>query len=228
MTQAVETPSRFVPLSGYVERPADEMRERASAFLNEAQRRRTVRDFSERPVPRDVIEMCVLAAGTAPNGAHRQPWRFVIVSDPEIKRAIRVAAEEEEKEFYAGRAPDDWLEALAPLGTHAAKPFLEKAPYLVVVFAESYAVKEGGEKSKNYYVTESVGIATGMLITAIHQAGLVSLTHTPSPMGFLNEILERPENERPFLILVVGYPAPDATVPQLRRKSLDEIATFIE
>ena len=228
MTQAVETPSRFVPLSGYVERPADEMRERASAFLNEAQHRRTVRDFSERPVPRDVIEMCVLAAGTAPNGAHRQPWRFVIVSDPEIKRVIRVAAEEEEKEFYAGRAPDDWLEALAPLGTHAAKPFLEQAPYLVVVFAESYAVKEGGEKSKNYYVTESVGIATGMLITAIHQAGLVSLTHTPSPMGFLNEILERPENERPFLILVVGYPAPDATVPQLRRKSLDEIATFIE
>ena len=228
MTQAVETPSRFVPLSGYVERPADEMRERASAFLSEAQRRRTVRDFSERPVPRDVIEMCVLAAGTAPNGAHRQPWRFVIVSDPEIKRAIRVAAEEEEKEFYAGRAPDDWLEALTPLGTHAEKPFLEKAPYLVVIFAESYAVKEGGEKSKNYYVTESVGIATGMLITAVHRAGLVSLTHTPSPMGFLNELLERPENERPFLILVVGYPAPDATVPQLRRKSLDDIATFIE
>ena len=224
----METPPRFVPLSGYVERPADEMRERASTFLNEAQLRRTVRDFSERPVPRDVIEMCVLAAGTAPNGAHRQPWHFVIVSDPEIKRAIRVAAEEEEKEFYAGRAPDDWLEALAPLGTHAAKPFLEKAPYLVVVFAESYAVKEGGEKSKNYYVTESVGIATGMLITAIHRAGLVSLTHTPSPMGFLNEILERPENERPFLILVVGYPAPDATVPKLGRKALDEIATFIE
>ena len=224
----METPPRFVPLSGYVEHPADEMREPASAFLSDVQRRRTVRDFSERPVPRDVIEMCVLAAGTAPNGAHRQPWHFVIVSDPEIKRAIREAAEEEEKEFYGGRAPDDWLEALAPLGTHAAKPFLERAPYLVVVFAESYAVKEGGEKSKNYYVTESVGIATGMLITAIHRAGLVSLTHTPSPMGFLNEILERPENERPFLILVVGYPAADATVPQLRRKSLDEIATFIE
>ncbi len=224
----MERPSGLVPLSSYVELPADEMRERASAFLNEAQRRRTVRDFSERPIPRDIIEMCILAAGTAPNGAHRQPWRFVVVSAPEIKRAIRAAAEEEEKAFYGGRAPADWLEALAPLETDDAKPFLEKAPYLVVVFAESYAVKEGGEKSKNYYVTESVGIATGMLITAIHQAGLVSLTHTPSPMGFLNEILERPENERPFLILVVGYPAPDATVPQLRRKSLDEIATFIE
>ncbi len=219
---------RFVPLPGYVEFPANEMRERASAFLEEVQRRRTVRDFSDRPVPRDVIEMCVLTAGTAPNGAHRQPWRFVVVSNQKIKRAIRVAAEEEEKEFYAGRAPDDWLEALEPLGTHEAKPFLEKAPYLIVVFAESYSIGEGGERSKNYYVTESVGIATGLLITAIHRAGLVCLTHTPSPMGFLNEVLERPTNERPFLILVVGYPAPDATVPNLQRKSLDEIATFIE
>jgi nitroreductase len=218
----------FVPLSGYVEFPAEEMRERASAFLDEVQRRRTVRDFSDRPVPRDIIEMCVLAAGTAPNGAHRQPWRFVIVSAPEIKRAIRVAAEEEEKAFYGGRAPDDWLEALAPLRTDERKPFLESAPYLIVVFAESYAVEESGEKNKNYYVTESVGIATGILITAIHRAGLVSLTHTPSPMGFLNEILGRPDNERPFLILVVGYPAPDATVPELQRKSLEEIATFIE
>lgn len=224
----METRSGLVPLSGYVELPADEMRERASTFLNEAQRRRTVRDFSDRPVPRDIIEMCVLAAGTAPNGAHRQPWRFVVVSAPEIKRAIRVAAEEEEKAFYGGRAPGDWLEALAPLQTDDRKPFLERAPYLIVVFGESYAVEESGDRSKNYYVTESVGIATGMLITAIHQAGLVSLTHTPSPMGFLNEILGRPENERPFLILVVGYPAPDATVPELRRKSLEEIATFIE
>ena len=224
----METPSGFVPLSGYVELPADEMRERASAFLNEARLRRTVRDFSDRPVPRDIIETCVLAAGTAPNGAHRQPWHFVIVSSPEIKRTIRVAAEEEEKVFYGGRAPVDWLEALAPLQTDERKPFLESAPYLIVVFAESYAIEESGEKSKNYYVTESVGIATGMLITAIHQAGLVSLTHTPSPMKFLNEILGRPENERPFLILVVGYPAPDATVPNLQRKSLEEIATFIE
>ena len=224
----METPSGFVSLPGYLELPADEMRERASAFLNEAQLRRTVRDFSDRPVPRDIIEMCVLAAGTAPNGAHRQPWRFVIVSSPEIKRAIRMAAEEEEQAFYGGRAPDDWLEALAPLQTDERKPFLESAPYLIVVFGESYAIGESGDKSKNYYVTESVGIATGMLITAVHRAGLVSLTHTPSPMGFLNEILRRPENERPFLIVVVGYPAPDATVPKLQRKSLEEIATFIE
>jgi len=228
LTHPVEKSPGFIPLPGYVEFPVDEMRERASAFLDEAQRRRTVRDFSDRPVPRDVIEMCVLAAGTAPNGAHRQPWRFVVVSDPEIKRAMRVAAEEEEKEFYGGRAPDDWLEDLAPLGTHESKPFLEKAPYLIVVFAESYSVKDGGERSKNYYVSESVGIATGLLIAAIHRAGLVSLTHTPSPMGFLNEVLERPTNERAFLILVVGYPASDATVPNLERKSLDEIATFIE
>ena len=222
------TPSGLVPLSSYVELPADEMRERASAFLNEAQRRRTVRDFSDRPVPRDIIEMCILAAGTAPNGAHRQPWHFVAVSNPEVKRAIRIAAEEEERAFYRGRAPEEWLEALAPLGTDEAKPFLESAPYLIVVFGESYAVAKDGEKSKNYYVTESVGIATGMLITAIHRAGLVSLTHTPSPMAFLNEILGRPQNERPFLILVVGFPSPDATVPQLGRKSLEEIATFIE
>ncbi len=218
----------FVPLSSYVELPVDEMRECARAFLRQAQDRRTVRDFSDRPIPRDIIEMCILAAGTAPNGAHRQPWHFVAVSDPEIKRAIRVAAEEEEEAFYGGRAPEDWLEALAPLGTDETKPFLEEAPYLIVVFGESYSVNENGEKSKNYYVTESVGIATGMLITAIHRAGLVSLTHTPSPMGFLNEILGRPENERAFLILVVGYPAADATVPELRRKSLEEIATFIE
>ncbi len=222
------TPSGLVPLSSYVELPTDEMRERASAFLTEAQRRRTVRDFSDRLVPRDIMEMCILAAGTAPNGAHRQPWHFVAVSNPEVKRAIRIAAEEEERAFYRGRAPEEWLEALAPLGTDEAKPFLESAPYLIVVFGESYAVAKDGEKSKNYYVTESVGIATGMLITAIHRAGLVSLTHTPSPMAFLNEILGRPQNERPFLILVVGFPSPDATVPQLRRKSLEEIATFIE
>ena len=221
-------PSGRVPLSGYVEVPVDQMRERASGFLAEAQHRRTVRDFSDRPVPRDIIEMCVLAAGTAPNGAHQQPWRFVVVSDAEVKRAVCLAAEEEERAFYGARAPEEWLEVLEPLGTDETKPFLEKAPYLIVVFAESYAVEESGEKSKNYYVTESVGIATGMLITAIHRAGLVSLTHTPSPMAFLNEILRRPENERPFLILVVGYPAPDATVPELRRKSLQEIATFIE
>ncbi len=228
MIKLVTNRNPLVPLSAYVEFPTDEMRGRARAFLKEAQNRRTVRDFSDRPIPRDIIETCILAAGTAPNGAHRQPWHFVAVSDPEIKRAIRLAAEEEERAFYGGRAPEDWLEALEPLGTDETKPFLEEAPYLIVVFGESYAVKEGGEKSKNYYVTESVGIATGILITAIHRAGLVSLTHTPSPMRFLNEVLGRPENERPFLILVVGYPAPDATVPELRRKALAEIATFIE
>ena len=228
MIALVTNRNPLVPLSAYVEFPTDEMRGRAGAFLKEAQDRRTVRDFSDRPIPRDIIETCILAAGTAPNGAHRQPWHFVAVSDPEIKRAIRLAAEEEERAFYGGRAPEDWLEALEPLGTDETKPFLEDAPYLIVVFGESYAVKESGEKSKNYYVTESVGIATGILISAIHRAGLVSLTHTPSPMGFLNEILGRPENERPFLILVVGYPAPDAAVPELRRKSLEQIATFIE
>ena len=204
------------------------MRERARAFLKQAQDRRTVRDFSDRPIPRDIIETCILAAGTAPNGAHRQPWRFVAVSDPKIKRAIRVAAEEEEKAFYEGRAPDDWLEALAPLGTDEKKPFLEGAPYLIVVFAESYAVEENGEKSKNYYVSESVGIATGILVTAIHEAGLVSLTHTPSPMGFLRDILGRPFHEHAMLLMPVGYPAEDAKVPDLKRKDLDEVSEFFE
>ena len=191
-------PSGLVPLSSYIEFPADEMRERASAFLYEAQRRRTVRDFSDRPVPRDIIEMCILAAGTAPNGAHRQPWRFVVVSDPEVKRAVRVAAEEEERAFYGGSAPVEWLEALAPLGTDEAKPFLERAPYLIVVFGESYAVEKSGEKSKNYYVTESVGIATGMLITAIHRAGLVSLTPPPHRWRFSMRYLGGPKMSDPL------------------------------
>ena len=203
------------------------MKARSTRFLQDLRRRRTVRDFSDRPVPREVIESCLLAAGTAPNGANRQPWHFVVVSNPDIKRAIREAAEEEEHAFYAGRASDEWLEALEHLGTDAEKPFLERAPYLIVVFAESYEVNEEGERVRNYYVTESVGIATGMLITAVHRAGLVSLTHTPSPMGFLNEILGRPKNERPFLILVVGYPAPAAVVPDIKKKALEEIATFI-
>ena len=221
------TEPRFVPLPGYVQVPQEEMKARSTRFLDDLRRRRTVRDFSDRPVPREVIESCLLAAGTAPNGANRQPWHFVVVCNPDIKRAIREAAEEEERAFYAGRASDEWLEALEHLGTDAEKPFLERAPYLIVVFAESYEVNEEGERVKNYYVTESVGIATGMLITAVHRAGLVSLTHTPSPMGFLNEILGRPKNERPFLILVVGYPAPAAAVPDIKKKALEEIATFI-
>jgi nitroreductase len=220
--------SGFVPLSGYVEYTESEMEERAHAFLEELRRRRTVRDFSDRPVPRNVIETCILAAGTAPNGANHQPWHFAVVADPEVKKTIREAAEEEEKEFYSGRAPKEWLKALEPLGTNEEKPFLERAPCLIVIFGESYAVGEDGNKGKNYYVMESVGIATGMLITAIHRAGLVSLTHTPSPMGFLNEILGRPKNERAFLILVVGYPETDATVPDIEKKPLEQICTFVD
>ena len=219
---------RFIPLPGWEEIPVEEMKGRAQAFYEELRLRRTVRHYSDRPVPREIIEHCLLAAGSAPNGANKQPWHFVVVSDPEVKRRIRSAAEEEETEFYGGRAPDEWLEALAPLGTDASKPFLDRAPYLIVIFAETYAVGEDGDRSKNYYVTESVGIATGVLVTAIHRAGLVSLTHTPSPMAFLNEILGRPTNERPFLILVVGYPEEGAEVPEITKKSLDEIATFVE
>lgn len=221
-------PLRQVPLEGYDELPVEEMRRAAEAFLSTMRRRRTVRDFSDRPVPRDVIERCLLTAGTAPNGANRQPWRFVAVGDPDVKRRIREAAEEEERAFYGGRAPDEWLEALAHLGTDEHKPFLERAPWLIAIFAESYEVAEDGRRLKNYYVNESVGIATGFLIAALHHAGLVTLTHTPSPMKFLNQVLGRPDNERPFLILVVGYPEPGATVPDITKKPLEDIAIFLE
>jgi len=217
----------FLPLTSYREYPVDEMVQRASAFYEDLRRRRTVREFSDRPVSQEIIEHCLLAAGTAPNGANMQPWHFVAVSDPEVKRKIRIAAEEEEREFYSGRAPQEWLDALAPLGTHEHKPFLEAAPYLLAVFTQRYGVLPDGGQVKHYYATESVGIATGLLITAVHNAGLVSLTHTPSPMGFLNTLLGRPENERPFLILVVGYPAEDAKVPEISKKPLREIATFL-
>lgn len=217
----------FVPLSGYTEWSDGEMRERAAAFRREVDRRRTVRHYSDRPVPRAVIEECLRAAGTAPSGAHMQPWHFVAVSDPGLKRRIREAAEEEERAFYRDRAPDEWLEALARLGTDEHKPFLGTAPWLIAIFARSYGVRPDGSKRKHYYVQESVGIATGLLITALHHAGLATLTHTPSPMGFLNEILERPSNERPFLLLVAGHPAEDATVPDLERAPLEEIATFL-
>ncbi len=218
----------FIPIPGYHEYPVEEMEQRAAEFYADMERRRTVRDFSDRPVPRTVIENCLRAAGTAPNGANLQPWHFVAVSNPEIKKQIREGAEEEERVFYSGRAPDEWLEALAPLGTDEHKPFLETAPTLIVVFAQSHGVKRDGATQKNYYVQESVGIACGMLITALHHAGLVSLTHTPSPMKFLNEILGRPSHERPYLILVVGYPAGNAQVPDIQKKALDEIATFME
>lgn len=219
--------STFIPLSDYQEYPMDEMKQRAANFYADIRRRRTVRDFSDRPVPRQIIEDCLRAAGTAPNGANQQPWHFVVVSNAEIKRQIRQAAEEEERAFYQERAPEEWLEALAPLGTDEHKPFLETAPYLIVIFAQNYGLSPDGGKIKHYYVAESVGIATGMLITAVHNAGLASLTHTPSPMGFLSQILNRPPNERAFLILVVGYPAEDAQVPTISKKSLDEIATFV-
>jgi iodotyrosine deiodinase len=211
----------------YQEYPIERMKERARTFREDLQRRRTIRTFSSRSVPRLVIEECLRAAGTAPNGANMQPWHFVVVSDPDVKKQIREGAEKEEREFYERRASKEWLEALAPLGTDWHKPFLEEAPYLIVIFGLSNTILSDGTKRKNYYVNESVGIATGILITAIHHAGLASLTHTPSPMAFLNQILERPANERPFLVLVVGYPAEGTTVPAISKKSLDEITTFI-
>lgn len=216
----------FIPHSDYKKYPVDKMRARARSFYEDMKRRRTVRDFSDEEVPREIIEDCLLAAGTAPNGANKQPWHFAVVSDAAVKKEIRKAAEEEEREFYENRATDEWLQALAPLGTDPEKPFLEEAPYLIAIFSERYGIRENGEKETHYYVKESVGIATGMLITAIHKAGLASLTHTPSPMGFLNDILDRPKNERPFLLLVVGYPKEEVEVPDISKKPLNEIASF--
>ncbi len=203
------------------------MKQRSAEFLKLMKRRRSVRNFSDRDIPQEIIEDCLLAAGTAPNGANMQPWHFTVVSDPEVKKKIREGAEKEEYDFYHNRAPEEWIEALRPFGTDEHKPFLEKAPYLIAIFSKNYDVDDDGQKMKHYYVKESVGIATGMLITALHNAGLATLTHTPSPMGFLNEILDRPENERPFLLLVVGYPEKDVKVPAITKKSLNEIASFI-
>ncbi len=217
----------FVPLPEYREYAPEEMVLRASKLLAEMQRRRSVRQFSDRPVPKEVIEACLMTAGSAPSGANLQPWHFVVISDPEVKRQIRVAAEEEEHDFYHHRAPKAWLEALAPLGTDEHKPYLETAPFLIAIFSQSYSVRQDGRKVKHYYAKESVGIATGFLIAALHHAGLVCLTHTPSPMGFLNEVLNRPAHEKPFLLLIVGYPAENAMVPNIGRKSLQEIASFV-
>ena len=217
-----------IPLDQYEEYPVDEMRERVEAFYANIDRRRTVRDFSDRPVPRDIIETALKAGNTAPSGANLQPWHFAVVSGAETKRKIREAAEVEEREFYEHRASKEWLDALAPLGTDSEKPFLETAPYLIAVFLQKFGYLEDGRKVKHYYPTESTGIASGMLITALHTAGLATLTHTPSPMKFLNEILGRPKTERPFLLIVVGYPADDAEVPDIKRKTLDEFASFIE
>ena len=219
---------RTVPLEGYLEYPVEEMRERVERFYADMARRRTVREFSDRPVPRDIIETALKAAGTAPSGANLQPWHFVVVGDAATRKKIRAAAEAEEREFYEHRASPEWLAALEPLGTDASKPFLETAPYLIAVFLQKFGRLEDGRKVKHYYPTESTGLATGILITALHQAGLATLTHTPSPMKFLNEILGRPTSERPFLLLVVGYPADDARVPDIGRKELKDFVTFID
>lgn len=217
----------LVPLRDYHEYPEADMFRRASEFREEMERRRTVRMFSERPVPRALIETCLQAAVTAPSGANMQPWHFVAISDPVVKHRIRLAAEREEREFYAHRASQEWLQILAPLGTDARKPFLEIAPWLLAVFVQKYGKPVGGRKVRHYYPVESTGLATGMLLTALHHAGLATLTHTPSPMRFLNKILDRPTNERPFLLLVAGYPAENARVPDIRRKPWGAMVDFV-
>ena len=203
-----------------------ELIERSSEFFEWMDKRRTVREFSDKPIPKEVIENVVKTASTAPSGAHKQPWTFCVVSDPEIKKQIRVEAEKEEYESYTNRMSEEWLKDLQPLGTDWHKPFLEIAPYLIIVFKKAYDVDEQGEKVNNYYVNESVGLSCGFLLAAIHHAGLVALTHTPSPMNFLTKVLERPANERPFLLIPVGYPSKETWVPDLKRKKLEEVAVF--
>ncbi len=215
----------FVPLA-YTRRSIEESRRRARAFYEEMNQRRTTRHFATDPVPKDLIETALRVAGTAPSGAHQQPWTFVAVSDPDVKRQIREAAEREEYDFYHGRAPDEWVEALAPLGTDEHKPHLTDAPWVVVLFRQAYGVRPDGSKRTYYYTQESCGIAAGFFIAAVHQMGLVTLTHTPNPMGFLAELLGRPANEKAMLVMPVGYPAPDAKVPDLTRKPLDDIAIW--
>jgi len=215
----------FIPLD-HQRFESAETRRRAAAFFEQMNRRRSVRDFSAEPVPRELIETAIRTASTAPSGAHRQPWRFVVIGDPELKHRIRVAAEAEERKSYEQRMPEEWLRALAPLGVDWHKPFLEIVPWIVVVFEELYGFNQDGGKRKNYYVRESVGIACGIFITALHHMGLATLTHTPSPMGFLREILGRPKNEKPYILFPVGYPAPGAEVPDLRRKSLAEVSIW--
>lgn len=217
---------QFIPLSTYQSYPETEMLERAQSFYQDMKRRKTIREFSNRPVPRAVIETCLLTAGTAPSGANHQPWHFAVVTDTALKHRIRVEAEIEEREFYDRRAPQEWKDALAPLGTDADKPFLETAPYLIAIFGQKATMMDDGSAVKNYYVPESVSIATGFLISALHHAGLATLTHTPSPMGFLNQLLQRPDNEKPYILLVVGYPAEDCMVPNIQKKPLDQIASF--
>ena len=215
-----------VPFTGLPRLSDDEMESAARTFGELVATRRTIRDFSDRPVPAAVIRECVMAAGQAPSGANKQPWHFEVVGDAAVKRKIRLAAEEEERAFYEGRASDEWLEALAPLGTDADKPFLETAPWLIVIFEQRHGVDAAGNKVRYYYTKESVGLAAGFLIAALHRAGLATLTHTPSPMNFLNRILDRPGREKPFLLLVVGHPADGATVPNITRKDPDDYIHF--
>lgn len=204
----------------------DTMLEKSKNFFSFMETRRTCRDFSDRPVAKAVIENIIAAASTAPSGAHKQPWTFCVVTDAALKKQIRVAAEKEEKESYDNRMPEEWLKDLAPIGTDWHKPFLETAPYLIIVFKRSYEAEAGNHKHQNYYVTESVGIACGFLLAALHHAGLVALTHTPSPMNFLSKILNRPPNEKPFLLIPVGYAADECYVPDLKRKNLEEVVVF--
>lgn len=217
----------FLPL-GFARLAPEEMLHRARDFHAQLERRRSARAFSSEPVPRELIELAIRAASTAPSGAHQQPWTFVVVSDPEVKRKIREAAEEEERINYGGRMPPEWIEALAPLGTDFEKTHITDAPYVVIIFRQMWGVRPDGKRRTHYYTTESCGIAAGMFITAVHHMGLATLTHTPSPMGFLSSLLGRPENEKPFLLMPVGFPAPDAEVPALDRKPLEAVATWFE
>jgi len=217
---------KHLPFIGLPSFSEAEMLTKATEFNHWIASRRTIREYSDQPVSAEVIRQCVIAAGQAPSGANMQPWHFEVVSNPQIKSQIRAAAEEEEREFYAGRASDEWLEALAPLGTDQDKPFLETAPWLIVIFEQRHGLTEDGQKIRYYYTKESVGLAAGFLISALHKVGLATLTHTPSPMGFLNKILERPAREKPFLLLVAGHPAEDATVPDITRKDPDEYLHF--
>lgn len=226
MSQANPQHPSFHEITGYRARTDEQIQAAAEQFHQSMCLRRSIRFFSSRPVPDSAIESCILAAGRAPSGANQQPWHFAVVKSAEIKQQIRTAAEAEEREFYHRRAPQIWLDALAPLGTDDQKPFLETASHLIVVFTQTQSETPEGEIQKHYYASESVGIATGFLIAALHQAGLVTLTHTPSPMAFLNQILGRPKSERPFLLLVVGFPADDATVPAITKKPLEEIADW--
>ncbi len=219
--------TKLIPLPAYQEYSVDEMLNRSQLFYEDLLRRRSVRNFSNKQVPKKIIDNCIAAANTAPSGANKQPWHFVVVSNSLIKKKIRVAAEEEEREFYSTRAPQEWLNALATLGTDSNKPFLESAPYLIIVFSKSLDTLADGTKLKTYYALESTGIATGFLINAIHNAGLVCLTYTPNLMKFLNDILGRPQTEKPFLVLVVGYPAENAMVPDIVKKGLKEVTTYL-